>query len=139
MAPWLHTPGARTTGVVPVKSPTFVCTLALALFFVLPADTNQLVEIRLCGYYFPEPATVRMTVAVEPQEQNRTLRIEADGDTMYRATEVDLAGVDEKRLHLIEFKNLSAGSYTLRAEVLSANDVLGQATQELVVTANGGK
>jgi hypothetical protein len=100
---------------------------------------RQVVEIRLRGHYFPEPATVRMTVAVEPHQQNRLLRIEADGDAMYRATEVQLSGETDKRLHLVEFRNLTAGSYVLRAEVLSSSAVLGQATQELTVTASAGR
>lgn len=112
--------------------------VAIAAVILVTAVTagRQVVEIRLRGHYFPEPATVRMTVAVEPHQQNRLLRIEADGDAMYRATEVELAGDTDKRLHLVEFRNLMAGNYVLRAEVLSNSGVLGQATQGLVVTAS---
>ena len=115
--------------------------VAIAAVVVLGTVTagRQVVEIRLRGHYYPEPATVRMTVAVEPQEKNRLLRIEADSDAMYRATEVELAGENDKRLHTVEFRNLAAGEYQLRAEVLSATGVLGQATQQLVVTSGLNK
>ena len=116
----------------------FAAIVAIAFVTTVTAG-RQVVEIRLRGHYFPEPATVRMTVAVEPHQQNRLLRIEADGEAMYRATEVELSGETDKRLHLVEFKNLTAGSYVLRAEVLSSSAVLAQTTQELTVTASAGR
>ena len=95
------------------------------------------VEIRLSGRFYAEPATVQLIVAVEPNSDNRTLRVEADGDSMYCATEIQLAGAREQRLHTVEFKNLSAGGYTLRAQVLSTSQVRSQATQEIMVTGDG--
>ncbi len=95
------------------------------------------VEIRLTGHFFAEPATVQLVVAVEPDAENRTLRVEADGDNMFCATEIELAGAKEARLHTVQFKNLSAGGYTLRAQVLSTSDVRSQATQEIMVTGDG--
>jgi hypothetical protein len=95
------------------------------------------VEIRLTGHFYAEPATVQLVVAVEPDAENRTLRVEADGDSMFCATEIELAGAGEARLHTVQFKNLSAGGYTLRAEVLSNSAVRSQATQEIMVTGDG--
>jgi hypothetical protein len=86
---------------------------------------------------FAEPATVQLVVAIEPDAENRTLRVEADGDTMFCATEIQLSGVKEQRLHTVQFKNLSAGGYTLRAQVLSNSAVRSQATQEIMVTGDG--
>jgi hypothetical protein len=104
---------------------------------VLSGDARNVVEMRLYGHYFAEPATVRITVAVEPDAGNRMLRIEADSEDMFRASEFSLSGADEKRLHSLEFKNLPAGHYTLRAEVRSDTAVRGMATQEVVVTGSG--
>ena len=124
-----------------MKHRGFAPLFAAAALVILSAMTagRQVVEIRLRGHYFPEPATVRMTVAVEPHEQNRLLRIEADGESMYRATEVELSGETDKRLHLVEFRNLTAGSYVVRAEVRSSSSVLGQTTHALTVTASAGR
>ena len=124
-----------------MKHRGFAPFFAIAALVVVSAVTGgrQVVEIRLRGHYFPEPATVRMTVAVEPHEQNRLLRIEADGESMYRATEVELSGENDRRLHLVEFKNLTAGSYVLRAEVRSSTSILGQTTQPMTVTASAGR
>jgi hypothetical protein len=111
---------------------------ALAATALLGATAFQtfaadVVEIRLRGHFFTEPATLQITIAVEPDAANRTLRIEADGDRLFRSTEVKLDGESDKRIHIVEFKNLPAGSYELRAEVLSQDKVRGMATQELVV------
>jgi hypothetical protein len=116
---------------------------SIALILPLVALTGSVgsakdnVEIRLTGRFFAEPATVQLVIAVEPNSANRTLRVEADGDNMFCATEIQLAGAREQRLHTVSFKNLSAGGYTLRAQVLSNKDVRSQAEQEIMVAGDG--
>ena len=102
-----------------------------------PGIAGDIVEIRLRGHYYAEPATVRITVAVEPAPDHRALLIEADGEHYFRGSALSLAGEKEKRLHTVEFKNLPAGTYVLRAQVRSAEEVLATATQDLVVTGVG--
>jgi hypothetical protein len=116
---------------------------SIALILPLVALTGSVgsakdnVEIRLSGRFFAEPATVQLVIAVEPNSANRTLRVEADGDNMFCATEIQLAGEREQRLHTVSFKNLAAGGYTLRAQVLSNRDVRSQAEQEIMVAGDG--
>ena len=114
-------------------------TAILALSGATRGDARDVVEIRLHGRYFIEPATVRILVAVEPDAENRALLIEADGDQLYRSSELALTGATDKRLHSIEFRNLPAGAYTLRAQVKSSHDIRGSASQELVVTGSGAQ
>lgn len=94
---------------------------------------QDVVELRLRGRYFSEPANVRITVAVEPDANNRSLVIEADGDRMFRSSEMALEGKSEQRIHTIEFKNLPAGNYVIRAQVRSNAEIRGSAQQVLVV------
>jgi len=122
-----------------VKGRIIALTAALVATAALHGIAGEIVEIRLRGHYFAEPATVRVTVAVEPDQANRVLRVEADGDRLYRSTEVELSGDTDKRLHTVEFKNLPAGEYELRAEVLSTDKVRGMASQELVVSGLGAR
>ena len=114
-------------------------TIALTTVLVISGSAREIVQIRLRGHYYAEPATVRITVAVEPAPDHRSLIIEADGERYFRSSAVALAGDREKRLHSVEFKNLPAGTYTLRALVRSAEDVLATATQDLIVTGVGGR
>lgn len=114
-------------------------TLGLIGATTIGGQAGEMVQIRLRGHYYAEPATVQITVAVEPSADNRALVIEADGDNYFRSSALVLDGQNEKRLHSVEFKNLPAGSYTLRAQVRSTQDVLATATQDLVVTGIGGR
>jgi len=114
----------------------------LTCFVTLSAysgSAKDILEIRLRGHYYAEPATVHITVAVEPGPDNRALLVEADGERYFRSSALTLDGENEKRLHTVEFKNLPAGSYTLRAQVRSRVDVLATASQDLVVTGIGGR
>jgi hypothetical protein len=103
----------------------------------VPGDAGEVVEIRLYGRYFSEPATVRILVDVAPDAANRALRIEADSETLFRASELELGGADDRRLHTIVFKSLPAGTYTLRAEVWSSTSVRGTAVDNVYVTGSG--
>ena len=103
--------------------------------FVVSA--NDVVEIRLRGRYYAEPATVRLTIAVEPDAENRSLRVEAESERMFRSSEITLVGAAEKRIHTLEFKNLPAGEYTLSAQVYGDAAVRGIATQQLTVSGSG--
>src|SRR5688572_8271373 len=124
-----------------VKRTVTLTTLVLGLIgaATIAGDANEMLQIRLRGHYYAEPATVQITVAVEPAADNRSLVIEADGENYFRSSAVVLDGQNEKRLHSVEFKNLPAGSYTLRAQIRSSQDVLATATQDLVVTGIGGR
>lgn len=98
----------------------------------LPA--KEIVEIRVRGHYFPAPATVPVTVAVEPGVDNHVLIVEADSEDYLRSSEIELDGDREKRLHSLELRSLPAGAYAIRAQVRSKTAVLGTALHELVVT-----
>ena len=114
-------------------------TAILALSGATRGDARDVVELRIHGRYFIEPATVRILIAVEPDAENRALLIEADGDQLYRSSELALTGATDKRLHSIEFRNLPAGAYTLRAQVKSSHDIRGSASQDLIVTGSGAQ
>jgi hypothetical protein len=99
-----------------------------------PVPAKGVVEIRMRSYYYAAPATVSVVVAVEPGSNNRALVVEADGEDYYRSSEIELDGDKEKRFHTLQFTSLPAGSYVLRAQVLSTSKVLGKAEAELVVS-----
>ena len=135
--PATRQPGSREQQNVNVRTLRrhTLATVITAVFIVGSSlvAAQDVVEIRLRGRYFTDPATVRITVAIEPNADNRTLRVEADGDRLFRSSELALAGEDGKRYHTVEFKNLPAGSYTIRAAVLSSAQIRGAAEEFLVV------
>ena len=103
------------------------------------ASANDIVEIRLRGRYYSEPASVQITVAVEPNAAYRKLLVEAESADMYRSSEITLNGADEQRLHTLEFKNLSAGDYVLSAGVYTNTEMKAVARQALTVSGTGGR
>ena len=89
----------------------WVLVLALAgAAGALPGDGADVISIIMKGTYFTEPATVRFLVAVEPNEENRFLWVEAESEDLYRASEVSLNGAREKRLHGFVFTSLPGES-----------------------------
>ena len=111
-----------------------VVTLALAALSSARLPAKEIVEIRIYGHFWRAPATIPITIAVEPGTDNRALIVEADSDDFYRSSTIELDGENEKRLHLVEFKSLPAGDYVVRAQVKSKSQVLGTAVNALVVT-----
>ena len=107
--------------------------LVLGVLSTPRSPAKELVEIKVRGYYFAAPATVPMVVAVEPAARNRMLVVEADSDDYFRSSAIELEGENEKRLHTVEFRSLPAGTYEIRARVMSKNEVLGTAVEGLVV------
>jgi hypothetical protein len=108
--------------------------LGLTALSAPQSPAKEIVAITVHGYYFAAPATISITIAVEPGASNRALIVEADGDDYFRSSMIELDGEREKRLHPVEFRNLPAGEYKLRAQVRSKSAVLGTAVEWLVVT-----
>jgi hypothetical protein len=110
---------------------------AFCVFGAATVPAKDVVAIRMPGRYYSEPATVRIMIAVEPNADNRKLLVEADGESYFRSSELTLDGDKGQRLHTVEFRNLPAGEYYIRAAVLSNADVRGTAQQVLTVGVPG--
>jgi hypothetical protein len=103
---------------------------------IAAAGIAEVVELRLRSRYLAAPATFRITVVVEPDAANRRLQVEADGDHLFRSSELALEGATEKRLHEFEFRALPEGRYTLRVTVYSTDAVRGTASEKVEVVAS---
>src|SRR5881227_478556 len=109
----------RLRRVAPLKAIRTLAAGALAAALVITdvpvVHVAPIVEFRLVPHYLSAPATLRLTIVVDPNAENRTLRVEMDGDVEFRSSDVTLEGDKEKRHHEITFVNIPAGSYDLRA------------------------
>jgi hypothetical protein len=108
-------------------------TIALATVVSMSGSAEPIVEFRTHARIMVAPATVRMLIVVQPNDANRTLHVELDGDLMYRSSDMALEGAGEKKFHQITFRGVPPGHYRLAAVVLSATAVRGQATDSLDV------
>jgi hypothetical protein len=64
------------------------------------------------------PAFVRSRVHVEPNTENRMLRLSVDSDRYYRSSDIPLEGDQAAESHWVDWKQLPAGRYEFVATVL---------------------
>lgn len=110
--------------------------MALPCIAVPTSLAKEQVKVQIVGRFYNEPATVRIKVAVEPKADNRMLRVEADGDQYFRASDLVLEGDKEARHHTVEFKNLPAGDYVIRATVHDRTSVTALSETPLLVLSS---
>jgi hypothetical protein len=75
----------------------------------------------------------RLRILVQPNEQNRTLNWEVDGPNYYRSSTAQLDGADSPRSWQFYVKDLTAGSYQIRATVKRSNNSESVAATEMRV------
>lgn len=63
------------------------------------------------------PATVQLSVTVQPDARNRLLTVMTDSGQFYRSSEMPLDGENSSRVQVFTFKNLPAGEYLVSARV----------------------
>jgi len=82
---------------------------------------EKALSLRVTPLLAAAPATVSITVTVEPHERNRVLVIEDDSDVYYRSSQVQLEGKNAARTHLLLFRGLPPGEHRVRASVHGTN------------------
>jgi hypothetical protein len=66
------------------------------------------------------PATVQVTVFVDLDADMQRLTVEAESGMFYRRSDKELEGRNAARLHVVRWRGLPAGEYTVTATVTSA-------------------
>ena len=118
-----------------MKSPaTFLSIAAIVVGAVVSGIADEAVEMRLSDNVMMSPASLRVTVLVQRDKENRYLIIEADSPTYYRSSQVPLSGESAPRSHGIEFRSLPEGVYQIRASVEGTEGIRAQARQTAIVT-----
>lgn len=100
------------------------------IFYVLLAIRPVTVDVS--PHVAFAPASVVVSIRVEPNAENRDLIVEASGGD-YRRSDVQLEGDRAPIRHTIQWKGLGAGEYHVSASVVSRTYLLGRATTNLRV------
>ena len=79
------------------------------------------VRVRVSSQPLMAPADLLIYVTVEKSADNRLLRVTAESDDFFRASEVALAGEESARITILHFRELPQGSYDVKADVVGAN------------------
>jgi hypothetical protein len=76
------------------------------------------VVIRVTPTMAIEPASVRILVVIEPDPENRAMRIIADSATYFTSSEVSVDGDRGPRVRSILLRDLPAGEYMFTGEAI---------------------
>jgi hypothetical protein len=114
----------------------------LALLFTMLAApivrAEKELALRVTPQFCYEGCDVRVTVRVQPDAQNRALRIEADSPDYFRASQIELSGDSAARLHTLTLQSPPSGGYAVRAIVVRANGARLFSTVKLEVLGSPG-
>ncbi len=97
--------------------------LSILALFVYLALALKPVTVDVSPHIAFAPASVRVTVRVRPNAENRGLYVEAEGGG-YRSSFIQLEGEDSPITFGIDWPALEAGDYDIRASVSSNVKVL---------------
>ena len=95
--------------------------IALGIASAPPAGASDAVKIAVSPTHSFAPSLMRIRVRVEPNTDNRMLRIIVDSDDFYRQTDVQLEGDRSAATTEMEVRNLPGGEYEVSAVVIGSS------------------
>jgi len=84
------------------------------------------------------PAVIRVEVAVEADDDNRRLRIVAESEDFYRASELQIDGATGPRVRSIDFRHLPGGTYEVSATLSGIRGRRAMSTLAVEVLSTAG-
>jgi hypothetical protein len=91
------------------------------MLMAMPLGANEPLKMSVSPAVSYAPAHLIVRAMIEAVPQNRRLRIVAESDDFYRASEVELDGDKAARTNTFEFRSLPSGSYQVTAILLDAD------------------
>jgi hypothetical protein len=111
----------------------------VVLAMTLPAGAADKLGMRVSPAMVFEPATLRIQLSVEPDADNRALRVVAESVDFYRSSEIQMDGEQAPRSSVVSYRSLPAGDYSVQGVLIGANGrVRAQVRQSVTVVAAGG-
>jgi hypothetical protein len=98
-----------------------------------PLAGNQAVTIRVSPVMVRQPASIRITATLEPDERNRTLAISAESAGYATAHQIQLEGINAPRVVETEFRDIPQGDYDVTATVIGTDGRRATASRVVVV------
>jgi hypothetical protein len=95
----------------------------VAAMLVMPSPGGVLqaadaLDVRISPRVALEPATLRITVDIEPEADNRYVVIQVESDAFSRSSLIQLDGLDSAKRHDVRYQELPAGEYVHRRDVI---------------------
>jgi hypothetical protein len=116
--------------------------IALALVVlgsVLPANAGNEVTMSVTPQLSLEPGWANVTIRVERNPENRSLRVEADGPEYFRSSVQQLDGEASPSVRHLRLDGMPHGRYILRAIVTRADGSTKEAALTMEVVSGRGR
>ena len=81
-------------------------------------DPERPLHVRISPTMAHAPADLYIYVSVARRPDNRLLRVSAESDDFFRSSETQLDGENSARVTVVRFRELPAGDYEIRAELI---------------------
>jgi hypothetical protein len=94
-----------------------LATVALVALFPGATTATDRVAFKLSSTVMNVFGELHATVRVDPQDENRVLRVSLDGPLYYASTDVQLDGAGAARIHDMWWRFLPPGEYSVTATV----------------------
>lgn len=98
-----------------------------------PLGAEEALAIRVTPHTAFAPATVSVTVTVEPDADNRTLLVEDDSDQYFRSSLISLEGDQAARTYVLVFRGLPPGQHRIVAVVRGSRELRGTVRSTVTV------
>lgn len=113
-------------------------TIAGLLLATASTGASDKLTLRVTPNVSSAPSTVTVRAYVEPNANNRVLRIEADSGSFFRSSEIQLDGDKAPTLTEFRFPSLPSGEYTVSAQLTdNAGDEITVRRTVVVLSQNG--
>ena len=97
-----------------------------------PVAGGEPLTIRVMPANAVAPADILVEVFIEPNEQNRSIAIEAESENFYTSSTTTLEGDRAPRTKIIRFRTLPAGSYEVRVRLIGTDGDRAQLTRHVL-------
>ena len=104
-----------------------------------PLRGADALDLRISPRVAHAPATIRITVEIEPESSNRYAVVEADGERFSRSSMIPLEGSDSPRTHDVQYRGLPEGQYVIGVTLFSPTGVRAVARRDLLVVHEAGR
>ena len=91
------------------------------LVIALPAGAGEKLAMRVTPAYSYEPANLTIQLSIEPDWDNRVVRVIAESAEFYRSSDIALEGDRAARTNVIWYRSLPAGDYEVRSVLLGVS------------------
>ena len=133
---------ARTNRIIPfgrrvltlLRLPVVIVSLIVASPVVTDLGAADRVHITVWPATSMAPTSFTVRVFIERHASNRWIKVSVDSADYFGSSEGQLEGERSSRLRIVQFRDVPAGAYEVRAVVLDQNgDVIGTATTTAMV------